>query len=162
MPIPSAGRPAPDFELLDHDGRPVRLQQFRGQRVVLYFYPKDDTAGCTREACAFRDDHARYRKQGAVILGVSPDGPASHTRFREKFHLPFPLLADEGHKVGKAYGVWGKKKFMGREYMGVRRTTFIIGPDGKIEDVFEGVRPEGHSQQVLGTLAERIHARGKA
>jgi peroxiredoxin Q/BCP len=154
MPIPRTGHPAPDFELLDHEGKPVRLSQFRGKTVVLYFYPKDDTPGCTREACSFRDDMARYRKEGAVILGVSPDPPQSHSRFRDKFHLPFPLLADEGHTVSRAYGVWGKKKFMGREYTGLKRTTFLVGPQGEIQHVFEGVRTDGHSQEVLNALRD--------
>lgn len=153
MPIPKAGKPAPDFELPDHDGKPVRLSQLRGRSVVLYFYPRDDTPGCTVEACAFRDDESAYQKAGAVVLGISPDPPDSHSRFRSKFGLPFPLLADEGKKVSRLYGVWGKKKMMGREYMGVRRTTFVIGPDGVIRRVFEGVRPDGHSREVLEALA---------
>ncbi|MEX2030241.1 MAG: thioredoxin-dependent thiol peroxidase [Anaerolineales bacterium] len=155
MPIPRPGSRAPDFEMLDHEGKPVRLSQFLGKTVVLYFYPKDDTPGCTREACSFRDDTARYRKEGAVILGVSPDPPQSHSRFREKFHLTFPLLADEDHKVSRAYGVWGKKKFIGREYMGLKRTTFIVDPQGKVRRVFEGVRTEGHSQEVLNSLQDK-------
>jgi peroxiredoxin Q/BCP len=154
MPVPRPGSPAPDFELLDHVGKPVRLSQFRGKLVVLYFYPRDDTPGCTREACSFRDDIARYQKEGAVILGVSPDSPESHSRFRDKFHIPFPLLADEDHKVSRAYGVWGKKKFMGKEYMGLKRTTFVVGPQGDIRRVFEGVRTDGHSQEVLSALRD--------
>jgi len=153
MPIPEAGRPAPDFELPDHEGKSTRLSQFRGQSVVLYFYPRDDTPGCTKEACAFRDDESAYQKAGAVVLGVSPDPPDSHARFRSKFGLPFPLLADVDKKVSRLYGVWGKKKMMGREYFGVKRSTFVIGPDGVIRRVFEGVRPDGHSQEVLEALA---------
>ena len=152
MPLPKEGTIAPAFELTNDVGETVRLKDLRGKQVVLYFYPKDDTPGCTKEACGFRDDYSRLRRAGAVILGVSPDSARSHTSFKEKFDLPFPLLADEDKKVCKLYGVWGKKKFMGREYMGVRRTTFLIGPDGKIARVFENVKADGHSQEVLAAL----------
>jgi thioredoxin-dependent peroxiredoxin len=151
---PKEGSPAPDFVLTSDTGEKVRLSDLRGRPVVLYFYPKDDTPGCTKEACGFRDDYARYARAGVAILGVSPDTPGSHTAFKEKFHLPFPLLADEDKKVLKQYGVWGKKKFMGREYMGVLRTTFLIGRDGKLIRVFEKVKPEGHSQEILAALNE--------
>jgi peroxiredoxin Q/BCP len=154
MKSPKAGSVAPDFELLSDTGDTVRLSGLRGKPVVLYFYPKDDTPGCTKEACGFRDDYSRYARAGAVVLGVSPDSTGSHTRFKEKFDLPFPLLADEDKAVCKLYGVWGKKKFMGREYMGVLRTTFLIGPDGKIIQVFENVKPDGHSREILEALAE--------
>lgn len=151
MAVP-AGILAPDFELQDENGKERRLSEFRGKPVVLYFYPKDDTPGCTTEACSFRDAYADYTAAGVTVLGVSPDAPKSHTKFKEKFSLPFTLLADTDHKVAEAYGVWGRKKFMGREYDGVFRTTFLIDPDGKIMKVFENVKPEGHSQEVLATL----------
>jgi peroxiredoxin Q/BCP len=156
MPLPKEGTIAPAFELTNDVGETVRLKDLRGKQVVLYFYPKDDTPGCTKEACGFRDDYSRLRRAGAVILGVSPDSARSHTSFKEKFDLPFPLLADEDKKVCKLYGVWGKKKFMGREYMGVRRTTFLIGPDGKIARVFENVKADGHSQEVLAALGSVV------
>ena len=151
MPIP-AGIPAPDFELLDDTNVPRKLSDFRGQNVVLYFYPADDTPGCTKEACNFRDDYSAYEKANIVILGVSPDTVKSHVKFKKKFQLPFPLLADEGHKVCDLYGVWGPKKFMGREYEGVLRTTFLIDKDGNIVKVFEQVRPADHSAEVLSAL----------
>lgn len=151
MPI-SAGIPAPDFELLDDTNQTRRLADFRGQRVVLYFYPKDDTPGCTKEACNFRDDYSAYEQAGVVVLGVSPDSVESHRKFKTKFQLPFALLADDGHKVCDAYGVWGPKKFMGKAYEGVLRTTFLIGPDGTILRVFENVRPAEHSAEVLAAF----------
>jgi peroxiredoxin Q/BCP len=151
MPI-SAGIEAPDFELADDTGAIRRLSDFRGRPVVLYFYPKDDTPGCTVEACNFRDDYSAYEKAGVVILGVSPDTVKSHQKFKEKFHLPFPLLADEGHRVSEQYGVWGPKKMMGKSYMGLLRTTFLIDADGKIVRVFEGVKPSVHSKEVLDAL----------
>ncbi|HAD06815.1 MAG TPA: thioredoxin-dependent thiol peroxidase [Anaerolineaceae bacterium] len=151
MPI-SANIPAPDFELPDETGTPRRLSDYRGKPVVLYFYPKDDTPGCTKEACSFRDDYSEYQKSGVVILGISPDSPKSHAKFKEKYNLPFTLLADEEHQVCELYGAWGRKKFMGREYDGVLRTTFLIGPDGTILKVFPDVKPEGHSQEVLAAL----------
>ena len=151
MPI-SAGIPAPDFELLDDTNQTRRLADFRGQRVVLYFYPKDDTPGCTKEACNFRDDYSAYEQAGVVVLGVSPDSVESHRMFQTYFQLPFALLADDGHKVCDAYGVWGPKKFMGKAYEGVLRTTFLIGPDGTILRVFENVRPAEHSAEVLAVF----------
>ena len=151
MPI-SAGIPAPDFELLDDTGTPHRLSDYRGKNVVLYFYPKDDTPGCTKEACNFRDDYSAYEQAGVVILGVSPDDVKSHARFKKKFQLPFPLLADEGHKICDLYGVWGPKKFMGRSYDGVLRTTFLIDGNGNIARVFENVRPAEHSAELLSIL----------
>lgn len=151
MPI-SANIPAPDFELPDETGTPRRLSDYRGKPVVLYFYPKDDTPGCTKEACSFRDDYSEYEKAGVVILGISPDSPKSHAKFKEKYNLPFTLLADENHQVCELYGAWGRKKFMGREYDGVLRTTYLIGPDGTILKVFPDVKPEGHSQEVLAAL----------
>lgn len=152
MTAPRIGDPAPDFALLDDHGQQVRLSGFRGRPVVLYFYPKDDTPGCTIEACGFRDQFEVYGRNAIVILGISPDLVASHARFRDKFSLPFPLLADEGHTVASAYGVWGPKTFMGRSYEGVHRTTFLIGPDGRLLRSYENVKPEGHSAQILADL----------
>jgi len=151
MPI-SAGIPAPDFSLVDDSGTPRKLSDYLGKPVVLYFYPKDDTPGCTTEACNFRDDYSAYQEAGVVILGVSPDSPKAHQKFKAKYQLPFTLLADEEHKVCEMYGVWGRKKFMGREYDGVFRTTFLIGADGIIRKVFEDVRPAEHSAEVLAAL----------
>lgn len=153
MPITS-GIPAPDFTLLDDAGITRRLSDYRGQNLVLYFYPKDDTPGCTTEACNFRDDYSAYVNAGVTILGVSPDTSKSHAKFKQKYQLPFPLLADEDHAVCEAYGVWGLKKMMGREYMGVLRTTFVISPDGKIKKVFLEVKPAGHSAEVMSALKE--------
>lgn len=152
MAKPQAGDPAPDFSLLDDRGNPVRLSALRGRPVVLYFYPKDDTPGCTTEACGFRDQFDEYADNAIVVLGISPDGVASHARFRDKLSLPFPLLADEGQAVASSYGVWGPKTMMGRAYEGVHRTTFLIGPDGRVLRVYENVRPEGHSAQILADL----------
>ena len=152
----SAGIPAPDFELLDDTNTPRRLSDYRGKNVVLYFYPADDTPGCTKEACNFRDDYSAYEKAGVVILGVSPDSVASHVKFRKKFGLQFPLLADEGHKVCDLYGVWGPKKFVGKEYEGVLRTTFLIDENGNIVKVFEKVRPAEHSAELLSALGVAI------
>jgi Peroxiredoxin len=151
MPI-QANIMAPDFTLPDETGTPRTLSAFRGKPVVLYFYPKDDTTGCTTEACSFRDDYSVYKEAGIVVLGVSPDSAASHTKFKNKYNLPFTLLADDGHKVCELYGAWGPKKFMGREYEGVLRTTYLIGPDGMIIKVFANVKPEGHSSQVFAAL----------
>lgn len=151
MPI-EEGLIAPDFTLPDETGDERQLSEFRGQPVVLYFYPKDDTPGCTKEACNFRNDYAVYQKAGVVILGVSPDTTKSHIKFIEKNQLPFTLLSDPNHEVCMAYGVWGRKKFMGREYDGVFRTTFVIDKDGKIVKVFKNVKPDGHSTEVLKAL----------
>ena len=151
MPI-SAGIPAPEFTLADDTGTTRRLADYRGKKVILYFYPKDDTPGCTTEACNFRDDYSAYVEADAIILGVSPDSPKSHAKFKEKFQLPFPLLADEKHEVCEAYDVWGLKKFMGKEYMGVFRTTFLIDENGKIAKVYEGVKPAEHSAEILADL----------
>lgn len=155
MLIP-AGTPAPDFELLDDTGTLRKLSDYRGKKVVLYFYPKDDTSGCTKEACNFRDDYSAYEKAGVVILGVSPDDVASHVKFKKKYHLPFPLLADEGHKVCDLYGTWGPKKFLGKEYEGVLRTTFLIDEEGRIVQVFEKVRPAEHSAELLSALGAAV------
>jgi len=151
MPIP-AGIPAPDFALQDDTGQSRSLSDYRGQPLVLYFYPKDDTPGCTTEACNFRDDYSAYQQTGVTILGVSPDTVKSHVKFKAKFGLPFPLLADLDHKVCELYGVWGPKKLMGREYDGVYRTTFIIDAQGKIARVFENVKPPEHSAEVLEAI----------
>lgn len=153
MPIP-AGTPAPEFTLQDDSGQPVSLADFRGQPLILYFYPKDDTPGCTKEACNFRDDYSAYQQAGVTILGVSPDTVKTHAKFKQKYALPFPLIADEGHQVCEAYGAWGRKKFMGREYDGVLRTTFLIGPDGVISKVYENVKPAEHSADVLRDLEQ--------
>jgi len=151
MPIAS-GIPAPEFEMLDDENVLRKLSDFRGRHVVLYFYPKDDTPGCTKEACNFRDDYSAYETAGVAVLGVSPDSVASHVKFKKKFQLQFPLLADEGHKVCNLYQVWGPKKFMGKEYEGVLRTTFLIDTEGNIKRVFENVRPAEHSAEILGEL----------
>jgi thioredoxin-dependent peroxiredoxin len=151
MPL-KKGLPAPDFSLKDDEGKTRVLSEFKGTKVVLYFYPKDDTPGCTTEACNFRDDYSSYIDAGITILGVSPDSVDSHEKFRIKFHLPFSLLADEDHKISEAYGVWGKKKFMGKEYMGVLRTTFVIDENGRIAHVFEDVKPAEHSHEILASL----------
>lgn len=151
MPI-SAHTIAPDFALKDDTGTERRLSDFRGRPVVLYFYPKDDTPGCTTEACAFRDAYSEYTQAGVSVVGISPDKVSSHARFKSKYELPFTLLADETHAVCELYGVWGRKKMMGREYDGVFRTTFLIGADGTILRVFENVKPDGHSAEVLAAL----------
>jgi peroxiredoxin Q/BCP len=151
MPI-SSGVPAPEFSLPDEANKIHCLSDFRGRTVVLYFYPKDDTPGCTTEACNFRDDYGDFINANIVILGVSPDTMKSHAKFKQKFELPFPLLADEGHKICDLYQVWGPKKFMGREYEGVLRTTFVIGPDGNIAKVFENVKPAVHSAEVMAAV----------
>ena len=151
MPI-QAGIPAPDFSLPDDTGAMRRLSEFRGQPVVLYFYPKDDTPGCTTEACSFRDNYSAFQKAGVVVLGVSPDAPKAHTKFKQKYELPFTLLADEKHEVCQLYGVWGLKKMYGREYEGVFRTTFLIDAEGKIKQVFKDVKPSEHIPEVLAAL----------
>ena len=151
MPI-SSGKQAPDFTLPDENGTIRRLSDFRGRAVVLYFYPKDDTPGCTTEACNFRDNYSAYINADVVILGVSPDTTQSHEKFKEKYMLPFPLLADHDHKICQKYGVWGPKKFMGRDFEGVQRTTFLIDPNGKIIKVYEKVKPSDHSLEVLAEI----------
>lgn len=153
MPLP-AGSLAPDFQLPDENGEMHCLSDYRGKVVVLYFYPKDDTPGCTTEACGFRDTYADYEKAGVPVIGISPDDVKKHQKFKTKYNLPFTLLADTDHAVCELYGVWGRKKFMGKEYDGVFRTTFLIGQDGTILRVFENVKPEGHSQEILRVLGE--------
>ena len=146
------GAPAPDFELRTDEGETVKLSALRGKPVVLYFYPRDDTPGCTTEACEFRDAYDRFREQGVEILGVSPDTEASHRKFKSKYALPFPLLADPEHEAAEAYGVWKEKKNYGRTYHGVERSTFIIDAEGKVARAMRGIRPAGHAAQVLETL----------
>ena len=140
---------APDFSLPDEKGNYHKLSDFKGKPVVLYFYPKDDTPGCTKEACNFRDDYSAYINAGLEIIGISPDSSESHAKFKAKFNLPFLLLADKEHKVCELFEVWGKKKFMGREFDGVRRTTLLIDKERKVVKIFEGVKPAEHSQEVL-------------
>jgi peroxiredoxin Q/BCP len=147
------GTTAPSFKTTDANGEPVNLKDFRGKKVVLYFYPKDDTPGCTKEACSFRDAFSKFKKQGITILGVSPDSEKSHQKFTAKYKLPFTLLADTDHSIADAYGVYGEKKFMGRTYMGIHRTTFLIDEKGKIKKVFEKVKPEDHADEVLGAFS---------
>lgn len=144
------GDPAPDFSSINEKGETVRLADFKGKKLVLYFYPKDDTPGCTAQACSLRDGYSQFIAKGYDILGVSPDSAKKHVKFREKYQLPFSLLADEDHSVSLAYGVWGPKKFMGRTYDGIHRTTFIIGGDGKIEEIISKVDTENHTAQLLG------------
>jgi thioredoxin-dependent peroxiredoxin len=148
------GRQAPDFTLPADDGAAVTLSALRGRPVVLYFYPKDDTPGCTVEACAFRDRSAELAKLGAVVLGVSPDDEASHAAFRDKHRLNFPLLADVGHQVAERYGAWREKVRFGKASMGVQRSTFLIDAEGVVRKVWTNVRPEGHDEQVLAALRE--------
>lgn len=152
MRMPEVGDAAPDFELLDQAGNPIRLSAFRGQRVVLYFYPRADTPGCTKEACAFRDDYEDFDSRGVIILGVSPDTVEDQAKFAAKHSLPFPLLADKDHKVGEAYGAWGLKKSFGREYMGMKRMTFLIDGEGKVAKIYRTVKPAEHSQQLLAAF----------
>ena len=147
------GHPAPDFKLPSDSGETVRLSSLRGKPVVLYFYPKDDTPGCTTQACGIRDAYGEFERAGAVVLGVSPDDERSHGAFRDKYGLPFTLLADTEHEVAERYGVWGEKKYMGRSYMGVNRSTFVIDPDGTVAKVLPQVKPATHADEVLAALA---------
>jgi len=148
----SEGVQAPEFELTDQEGNIRTLADFSGQTIVVYFYPKDDTPGCTKEACSFRDTYQDFKEAGVEIIGISPDSEKSHTKFIDKYDLPFILLSDPDHKTCVSYGVWGLKKYMGREYEGVYRTTFIIGPQGEIKCVFENVKPSEHSHEVLAAV----------
>jgi len=143
---------APAFTAMTSGGGKISLAELKGKNVILYFYPKDDTSGCTKEACAFRDGFADFKKRGAVILGVSPDSVKSHDKFVKKFSLPFTLLADEDKKIVEAYGVWGMKIFWGRKYLGTHRVTFLIGPDGRIKKIWPDVKPEEHAAEVLAAL----------
>ncbi len=146
------GDKAPDFTATTDGGETVKLKDLRGKKVVLYFYPKDNTPGCTQEACDFRDSIARFRRKGVVVLGVSPDSVGSHEKFKAKFDLPFALLADEDREIAEAYGVWREKSMYGRKYMGIVRSTFVIDEKGKIAEVHEKVKVKGHVDQLLGTL----------
>lgn len=146
------GTPAPDFALPDENGQIHRLSDYRGRVVVLYFYPKDNTPGCTKEALGFRDDYAAYQKAGVMVIGVSPDSPKRHVNFKLKYDLPFVLLSDPEHQVLEQYGAWGLKKAYGREYYGVLRVTYIIDPEGVIRKVYPKVKPAAHSKQVLEDL----------
>ena len=147
-----AGDLAPEFTATTHNGGRVSLAEFRGRNVILYFYPRDDTPGCTKEACSFRDEFAAFKKQGAIVLGVSTDSAKSHARFIEKYKLPFTLLADEDKQIVQAYGAWGPKSFMGRKYLGTHRITFLIGPDGRIKRIWPAVKPAEHVSEVLAAL----------
>lgn len=149
------GDVAPEIELPDESGKPVKLSDFRGKRVVLYFYPKDDTSGCTRQACGFRDSYDAFEQQNAVVIGISPDSAKSHQKFKTKHDLPFMLLVDEAHAAAEAYGVWGEKKMYGKTYMGVTRSHFVIDEDGKLVDAQVKVKPEESPQKALQTLQEQ-------
>jgi peroxiredoxin Q/BCP len=144
--------PAPDFELTADDGEHVRLSELRGKPAVLYFYPKDDTPGCTTQACEIRDDWGQFRERGAIVLGVSPDDEASHAKFKSMHSLPFTLLADPDHQVADRYGVWGEREFAGKKYMGINRSTFVIDPEGRVAKALYGVKPRGHAEKVLAAL----------
>jgi peroxiredoxin Q/BCP len=149
------GKPAPDFELTTDSGETVRLADLRGKQIVLYFYPRDDTPGCTKQACGIRDTWDAFRATGAEVFGVSPDGEESHAKFKQKHALPFTLLADPDHEVTERYGFWGQKSFAGKKYMGVERSTVVIGADGTVEKVFRRVKPADHAAQVLNALGSR-------
>ena len=148
----NVGDTAPDFTLSDQFGEIHKLSDYRGKKVVLYFYPKDDTPGCTKEACGFRDNFHEYRKRKMVVLGVSKDSTKSHVKFSEKYSLPFTLLSDDDTEVSQAYGVWGLKKFMGKEYYGINRMTFIIDENGQILRIYEKVKPENHAEEILADI----------
>jgi peroxiredoxin Q/BCP len=147
------GKPAPNFELVSDSGETVSLAGLRGKPVVLYFYPRDDTPGCTKQACGIRDAYDEFERAGAVVFGVSPDDEASHLKFKQKYDLPFALLADTDHAVANEYGVWGEKSFAGKKYMGVSRSTFVIDADGNVKKVMHNVKPETHAEDVLEALA---------
>jgi peroxiredoxin Q/BCP len=149
------GKPAPDFQLKTDTGDTLKLSDLRGKQVVLYFYPKDDTPGCTTQACGIRDAYGEFEQAGAVVLGISPDGEGSHDKFKKKFDLPFTLLADVGHHVAEEYGVWGEKSYMGRTYEGVDRSTFVIDEDGTVKKVMHKVKPATHADEVLAVLGAR-------
>ena len=146
------GKPAPDFELKTDEGESVRLSAFRGRPVVLYFYPKDDTPGCTKQACGIRDSYGEFERRGAVVLGVSPDKETSHVKFKEKYGLPFTLLADPEHTVAEEYDVWKQKSFAGKKYMGIERSTFLIDSGGKVAKVMRRVKPDTHAEDVLAAI----------
>lgn len=148
------GDPAPDFALPDATGKRVHLSDFRGQTVVVYFYPRDNTSGCTKEACSFRDAYPDFQNRNVAVLGISADDAKAHQKFIEKYQLPFPLLCDEGGKVAATYGSYGLKKFMGKEYMGVFRHTFVIAPDGTIAQIYRKVKPDAHATEILQALGD--------
>jgi peroxiredoxin Q/BCP len=148
----TVGAKAPAFSLPDQNGKTISLASLKGKSVVLYFYPKDDTPGCTTEACTYRDEHSAFQKKGAVVLGISPDDEKSHAKFAKKFSLPFSLLVDEGHKIAEAYGTWVEKSMYGKKYMGVERSTFVIGPDGKLAAIYRKVKAGEHVADVLAAL----------
>ena len=154
MTVPSVGRPAPDFELVSGDGKKIRLSDFRGKKVVLYFYPRDMTPGCTEQACAFRDAWEEFKRLNAVVLGVSADSAESHAKFAAKHDLPFPLLSDPDHKVCEMYGVWKEKSMYGKTFMGIERSTFLIGEDGTLLREWRGVQVKGHIEETLAAVAE--------
>jgi len=154
MALLDVGDKAPAFRTTDQDGEEVALRDFKGKKVVLYFYPKDDTPGCTTEACSFRDGWSRLRRKGIAVLGVSVDDEKSHRKFADKFSLPFPLLADTGKEIVKAYGVWGEKSMYGRKYMGTHRVTYLIDEKGKIAAVWPKVKPDGHADEVLAAASK--------
>ncbi|HHE32911.1 MAG TPA: thioredoxin-dependent thiol peroxidase [Chlorobaculum parvum] len=155
MELLKTGQRAPEFTTIDQDGNPVSLKDFRGRKVILYFYPKDNTPGCTKEACAFRDNLPNFKKLDVEVLGVSVDGQKAHRKFADKFELPFTLVADEDKKIVEAYGVWGLKKFMGKEYMGTNRVTYLIDEEGTIEKVWPKVKPDKHAAEVLEWLQQK-------
>jgi peroxiredoxin Q/BCP len=157
--LPQVGKKAPAFVLPDQDGKERALKDYAGKWVVLYFYPKDDTPGCTKEACGFRDSFAALKRAGVAVLGVSVDPVRKHAKFAEKYSLPFTLLSDESKEVVERYGVWGKKKFMGREYMGTHRVTFLIDPAGKVAKVYADVKPDRHAEEVLADV--KVLSKGK-
>jgi thioredoxin-dependent peroxiredoxin len=146
------GKPAPDFELQSDSGETVKLSDLRGKQVVLYFYPKDDTPGCTAQACGIRDAYGEFEREGAVVLGVSPDDESSHVKFKDKYELPFTLLADSDHAVAERYGVWAEKTYMGKKYMGIDRSTFVIDEDGTVKKAMHKVKPDSHADDVLAAL----------
>lgn len=148
------GKPAPDFELASDTGEQVKLSSLRGQPVILYFYPKDDTPGCTAQACGIRDVYGDFRRRGAVVLGVSPDDEASHVKFKQKYSLPFTLLADPSHEVAERYGAWKERNLYGKKSMGIERSTFVIGADGNVVKAMRRVKPETHAADVLAALPE--------
>jgi peroxiredoxin Q/BCP len=152
--MPMVGELAPDFELRDDEGKAHRLSNRRGQYTVVYFYPADDTPGCTKEACSFRDNDAAFKEAATEVWGLSPQGPESKARFRAKYGLPFTLLADEDHAVAEAYGAWGEKMNYGKTYLGIIRSSFLVGPDGRVEHVWPKVKAEGHAIEVLEALRE--------
>jgi thioredoxin-dependent peroxiredoxin len=151
--VPTEGEAAPDFALTSESGDRVQLSELRGKPVVLYFYPKDDTPGCTKQACGIRDAYAEFERAGAVVVGVSPDNEGSHVKFKNKYELPFTLLADTDHSVAEEYGVWGEKSYLGKKYTGVKRSTFVIDADGNVKKILHDVKPATHADEVLAALA---------